>query len=163
MQALIKNGQLVADDDWFIFGLNDSPVTTGRPLIPASQFLSQQQEWAESTSPIGVWLGEEDQPEALEAHLDRLDIIALHLPKFADGRAFSKARLLRQRYGYQGEIRVTGDLLPDQVAFFARCGVNAFACRTAEEASIAMTLLSPFSVHYQTDAYQEALFKRRQG
>jgi uncharacterized protein (DUF934 family) len=123
-------------------------------------FLSQHQEWATAQADCGVWLGEEDQPETLAPHLDKLTIIALYVPKFADGRAFSKARLLRQRFGYRGEIRLTGDFLPDQVAYYARCGVDAFACRTEEEASVALQVLARISVHYQTDAQRSALFER---
>lgn len=161
MQALIKDGQRLVDDHWFMAGFEEATPEKAYPLVPLEQFLEQHHEWAESDSPVGVWLSEEDMPEALEPHLGRLGVIALHLPKFADGRAFSKARLLRQRYGYQGEIRITGDILPDQIAYYARCGANAFACRTEEEAETALALLAPFSVHYQTDAQQVALFERR--
>ncbi|MCH8530439.1 MAG: DUF934 domain-containing protein [Saccharospirillum sp.] len=161
MQALIKDGQRVFDDPWFISGLEDRGKPATQPLVPIAQFLDQHQEWTDSDAVIGVWLSEDDMPDALEPYLDRLDIIALHLPKFADGRAFSKARLLRQRFGFQGEIRLTGDFLPDQAAYYARCGVNAFACRTEEEADIAVALLAPFSVHYQSDAHQATLFERR--
>lgn len=163
MQALIRDGRLVLDDAWYISGQEQAVSSTGQALIPLAQYLEQYQEWSDSDSAVGVWLNEEEMPDGLEPHLDRLDVIALHLPKFADGRAFSKARLLRQRFGYRGEIRVTGDFLPDQVAYYARCGVNAFACRTAAEADIALAMLTPFSVHYQTDVYQTALFERRQG
>jgi uncharacterized protein (DUF934 family) len=50
----------------------------------------------------------------------------LHFPKFTDGRAYSQARLLRERLKYTGEIRATGQVLPDQLNFMRRCGFDAF-------------------------------------
>ena len=66
-------------------------------------------------------------PELIGPDVHKLALILLHVPYFRDGRAFSWARLLRTRLGYKGEIRVTGTRpASDQVAFFARVGVDSF-------------------------------------
>ncbi len=67
-----------------------------------------------------------ESPELIGPDVHKLALILLHVPYFRDGRAFSWARLLRTRLGYKGEIRVTGHVLKDQVAFFARVGVDSF-------------------------------------
>ena len=77
--------------------------------------------------PVGVRLETSDTPEALGEDVHSLAVVELHVPYFKDGRAFSWARLLRTRLGYRGEIRVSGHVLKDQLAFFRRVGVDAFS------------------------------------
>ena len=75
--------------------------------------------------------------------------MVLHFPKFSDGRAYSQARLLRGRFGYQGELRATGGVLQDQIAFMLRCGFDSFESEQkgfGEALAKARTL---FSVVYQ--------------
>ncbi len=90
-------------------------------------------------------------------------VIILEFPAFKDGRAYSQARLLRDRIGYTGEIRARGDVLRDQLLFMARCGVNAFEFAASDTAS-AETALGEFSYVYQTSADGAApVWKRRLG
>ncbi len=65
--------------------------------------------------------------DALVEHLPRLSLIALSFPKFSDGRAYSTARLLRERLGFSGELRAVGDVLADQIPLMRRCGITSFA------------------------------------
>jgi phosphoadenosine phosphosulfate reductase len=76
---------------------------------------------------IGVEVMPDDRIEDIVPHLDRISMIALNFPAFTDGRAYSNARLLRERHGYDREIRATGDILLDQIPFMLRCGFSAFA------------------------------------
>ena len=71
-------------------------------------------------------LANTDAVETLASDVSRLDLITLHFPKFSDGRAYSQARLLRERLGYQGELRATGNVLQDQAHFMLRCGFDSF-------------------------------------
>ena len=43
----------------------------------------------------------------------------------SDGRGYSTARLLVERFKYAGEIRAVGDVLQDQIPHMRRCGFNA--------------------------------------
>jgi uncharacterized protein (DUF934 family) len=76
--------------------------------------------------------------------LHRLDAVVLEFPAFKDGRAYSQARLLRQRHGYTGEIRATGEVLQDQAIFLVRCGFDAFDVddHTAERWQAALRRIS---------------------
>lgn len=160
MQNLIKDGQR-QDDLWTLID-DDAPLPAEGPVIlPLALYQAQKAEWDASDRDLGVWLNDEQMAEDVTDSLDNLALIALRFPKFADGRGFSKARLLRERYVYSGELRAIGDFLPDQVFYMGRCGINAFACRTEDEASIALALLAPFSVRYQGGTDSTPLFEHR--
>ncbi|HET8903663.1 MAG TPA: DUF934 domain-containing protein [Saccharospirillum sp.] len=160
MQNLIKGGQH-QEDPWTLIE-EEAPIpATGPIILPLALYQAQKPEWDAADRDIGVWLNDEQMAEDVTDSLDNLALIALRFPKFADGRGFSKARLLRERYGYKGEIRAIGDFLPDQVFYMGRCGIDAFACRTEDEAMIALALLSPFSVRYQSGTDSTPLFERR--
>ena len=110
----------------------------------------------------GVWLDSSEGPEALVGDLDALSIIAVNFPKFADGRSYSTAHLLRERYGYRGEIRAIGDVLHDQLFFMKRCGIDAYAVRADKDIEAALAGLSTFSDAYQAAVDQpQPLFRRR--
>jgi uncharacterized protein (DUF934 family) len=67
--------------------------------------------------------------EEIADDLEHFQVIALNFPAFTDGRHYSSARLLRDRYGYKGEMRAIGDVLRDQLFYMRRCGFDAFAVR----------------------------------
>jgi uncharacterized protein (DUF934 family) len=106
-------------------------------------------EWLKNPIVSTVTLANTDQVGELAQHLGRLKLIVLHFPKFSDGRAYSQARLLRERFGYRGELRATGDVLQDQLPFLLRCGFDSFESGQkgfGEALAKARTL---FSVVYQ--------------
>lgn len=161
MQHLIKDRQRVEDDPWTLVD-NDAEIPAQGPVIlPLARYLEQQAEWRQTDRPVGIWLGEEHMVEDVADVLDHVQLVALEFPKFADGRGFSKARMLRQRLNFQGEIRAIGDFLPDQVFYMLRCGINAFACRSESEAETTLSLLDTFSVRYQADVTAGPLFEQR--
>lgn len=119
---------------------------TGAPsafaAIPLADWL-QRPDWP------AVSLANTDPVEDLAPHVGRLRLIELHFPKFSDGRAYSQARLLRERFGYQGELRAAGSVLQDQLPFLLRCGFDTFDSEQkgfGEALAKARTL---FSVVYQ--------------
>ena len=88
--------------------------------------------------------------------------ISIDFPKFTDGRGYSAARLLREKYGYDGELRAVGDVLIDQLFFMKRCGFDSFALRDDQDLDDAIAAFSTFSVCYQNDANdQRPLFRKR--
>jgi uncharacterized protein (DUF934 family) len=99
--------------------------------------------------------------EALEAHLPALRAIALHFPKWVDGRAYSQARLLRARYRFEGEIRATGDVLVDMLPLLQRTGFDAVQLREGQSEEAARRALAFFPGHYQADVVERRpLFAR---
>ena len=94
--------------------------------------------------------------------LGRLAVVALVFPSFRDGRAYSQARLLRERHGYDGELRATGQVLRDQFVFMSRAGFDAFEVKKDADADAFAATVQRYSVFYQpTGDGRVAAFNRR--
>ena len=93
-----------------------------------------------------------DDPKALADDVARLPLIAVDFPKFGDGRGFSTARLLRERYGFRGELRAIGDVLRDQLYSMAECGIDAFSLRPDRDPHDALLGLHDFTGLYASSA-----------
>ena len=115
-----------------------------------------------SPPPDMVVLEPGDDPGALAASLGALKVVAVNFPKFGDGRGYSIARLLRERYGYRGELRAVGQVARDNLYFMAQCGFDAFQLREGEDPRAALAAFDDFSEAYQaTAARPRPLFRRR--
>ncbi|HQS17923.1 DUF934 domain-containing protein [Reyranella sp.] len=117
--------------------------------LPASYVALPFAQWKARSEWPAVSLANTDPIEDLAPHVGRLRLVVLDFPKFSDGRAYSQARLLRGRLGYRGELRATGGVLQDQIAFMLRCGFDSFESEQqgfGEALARARTL---FSVVYQ--------------
>lgn len=90
--------------------------------------------------------------DPMAADLTGITRIDLHFPKFTDGRAYSQARLLRQRRQFSGEIRATGDVLIDQLVHMARCGFDVAVLKEGVDAADAQRQFDRFAGFYQGDA-----------
>jgi uncharacterized protein (DUF934 family) len=86
----------------------------------------------------------------LAPYLDRLAVVALVLPSFKDGRAYSQARLLRERYGFRGELRATGQILRDQFMFLVRAGFDVLDVAKLGDVDAFASALKRYTVFYQT-------------
>ena len=106
----------------------------------------------------GVWLAPADDPFALAADVKHLAVIAIDFPQFTDGRGYSHARLLRQRYHYTGELRAIGDVQRDQLYFLGQCGFDAFAIPDGQDAARALRGLDDFSDGYQASVARKPRF-----
>lgn len=164
MQRIIKNGALV-DETWHLLPLEstlDSISNSDDLIVPLQLWLDNKHALKARDGQTGVWLQSSEEIETLVDDLADLPLIALDFPVFTDGRHFSSARLLRERFGYQGEVRAIGDVLRDQLFFMQRCGFDAFAVRADCDAEDALLGLQDFSVTYQTSVEQpQPLFRRR--
>jgi uncharacterized protein (DUF934 family) len=113
---------------------------------------------------VGVWLAPTDDPGLLGADVDVLPVIAVDFPHFTDGRGYSIARLLRERYGYANELRAIGDVLRDQLFALAEVGFDAFVLREGEDAAAALAGFDDFrGVYAPTAARPQPWFRRRGG
>jgi uncharacterized protein (DUF934 family) len=163
MPRLIKDRALV-EDRWVLLRdattLADVPV--GAPVIVPLALWRLEHENLSGRGDVGVWLKPDDDPEALAGDVDQLPLIAVDFPKFTDGRGYSTARLLREKYRYAGELRAVGDVLRDQLYYLQACGFNAFALRADRDAGEALSSFGDFSDSYQaTTARPVPLFRRR--
>ncbi|ADX46140.1 Uncharacterized conserved protein UCP030820 [Paracidovorax avenae ATCC 19860] len=105
-----------------------------------------------ATAPGHHVLAMPNDADPLVQDLAGIERIDLHFPKFTDGRAFSQARLLRQRRGFRGEIRATGDVLIDQLVQMARCGFDVAVLREGVDLTDAQRQFDRFHAFYQGDA-----------
>ncbi len=150
MPEIILRNAVVADDWQVLRPAAEQPVPAlqGRVIVPLAIWLERQSELS-ARGDIGVWLAGSDDPAKLAPSLASLPLIAVDFPKFTDGRGYSIAYLLRSRFGYCGELRAIGDVLPDQLFYMKRVGFDAFALRADKDIRQALRSLQPF-----TDAYQ---------
>jgi uncharacterized protein (DUF934 family) len=125
---LIKDGKFVADRFIFIPDGQAFPEDGG-VMVTLARFQSEGENLLAHHGPVAVRLAAGENPEVLKDDLPKLAAIALEFPVFKDGRAFSWARMLRERFGYKGEIRAVGHFLYDQLAFMLRVGFDAFDVR----------------------------------
>ncbi|WP_300450020.1 DUF934 domain-containing protein [Accumulibacter sp.] len=167
MPRIIKNENIV-EDEWRLITLaaGETPTDVALPnawlLVPLAVWLARREELVARQTPLGVWLDSHEGPEALASDLDRLSVVGVHFPKFTDGRAYSSARLLRERYHYRGEIRALGDVLQDQLFYMRRCGIDAYVLRADKDIEKALAGLRVFSDSYQAAVDQpQPLFRRR--
>jgi len=119
---------------------------------------------ANPPSPEGevIRLEPQDDPAAIAARLQNVSLVEINFPKFGDGRGFSIARLLRERYGYKGELRAVGQVARDHLHYMEQCGFDAFLLRDGEDVAEALAAFDDFSEHYQATVAQPVpLFKRR--
>ena len=163
MPQLIKDRAIV-DDRWQLLrdATQFATVPADVPVIVPLAFWKQEHAVLSDRGNVGVWLAPSDDPATLADDVGRLPLIAVDFPKFTDGRGYSTARLLREKYGYAGELRAIGDILRDQLYYLHACGFNAFAVRADRDLADALRGLGDFSENYQaTVARPVPLFRRR--
>lgn len=103
-----------------------------------------------------------DDPAAVAARLAAAARVDVHFPRFTDGRGYSIARLLRERFGYRGELRAVGDVRRDQLFYLSRVGFDAFLLPEGEDGEAALAALRDFSEAYQASVDRpQPLFRRR--
>jgi uncharacterized protein (DUF934 family) len=160
---LVKDGKITADA--FLHVADDAAIPAdGAILVSAVRFLEQAEALSQRDGPIGViWPNNRDVDE-LVPYLDRLAVVALVFPTFRDGRAYSQARLLRERHGFRRELRATGQVLRDQFVFMLRAGFSAFEVIKAGDAEAFVGTVKRYSVFYQPtgDGRITALHRRMQ-
>ena len=148
---LVKAGHVVEDP--FVRALDDAPIPDGVPVIvPGARFIADARDLVQRDAPIGVLWPNDRKVAELAPWLDHISLVALVFPKFRDGRAYSQARLLRERFGYRRELRATGDVLRDQFQFLLRAGFDAFGVKKPADAGVFAQAAARFSVFYQPSA-----------
>jgi len=142
-------------DRWHALGGEDGPPVSinAEPqlLLDTNQWHAARAQWPADV-PVGIKLANDQDVEDIAADLPRFALVALHFPKWTDGRAYSQARLLRSRYRFQGEVRALGDVLVDMMPLLARTGFDAVVLRHDQSVEVAERALGFFPGHYQGDA-----------
>jgi uncharacterized protein (DUF934 family) len=160
---LVKNTKI--SDDAFVHIADDAPLPSdGAILISAARFLEDPDLISRRLGKTGVVWPNNRNLDDLVPYLDRLAVVALVFPTFRDGRAYSQARLLRERFLYRGELRATGQVLRDQFVFMLRAGFDTFEVKKAADAEAFAQTAKRYSVFYQPtgDGRVTALNRRMQ-
>jgi uncharacterized protein (DUF934 family) len=160
---LVKNGKIAGDA--FIHIADEAEIPAGGAvLISAARFLADADALSRRLGKTGVIWSNNRDVDDLVPYLDRLAVVALVFPTFRDGRAYSQARLLRERHNYRGELRATGQVLRDQFVFMLRAGFDAFEVKKDSDAEAYVNTVKRYSVFYQPtgDGRVTALHRRMQ-
>ena len=160
---LVKNGKIASD--LFVHVPDGAELPgDGAILVPAARFLEDPGTILRHSGKVGVIWPNNRNLDDLVPYLDRLAAVALVFPIFRDGRAYSQARLLRERYGYDGELRATGQVLRDQFVFMLRAGFDAFEVKKQADAEAFAETVKRYTVFYQPtgDGRVTALNRRMQ-
>jgi uncharacterized protein (DUF934 family) len=164
MTTLIKNRRIV-EDRWQTVGLTPGDAEAVPPagdiIVPLALWLERRAALSAHPGRVGVWLGPADEPARVAEGGAFPELIAIHFPVFTDGRGYSSARVLRQRYGFSGELRAIGEVLRDTLFELARCGFDAFSLRADQNAEAALIAFDDFSEVYQAAVDRTALYARR--
>lgn len=149
--ALIKHGKLV-EDTWH----DADDFTDVQALAPLGPVIVGLEVWQQHRDAIlalggaiGLRLAPGQTPDLVAADLHHFTLIALEFAKFTDGRAYSQARLLRQRHGFKGELRAVGEVLRDQLTFMLGCGFDSFSVATERQAQTILDVVAEFAHWYQ--------------
>jgi uncharacterized protein (DUF934 family) len=139
----------IVEDPWRRLADDEPLPADGLVVVSFARWREARAALLARRGPVGLSLANTDAVETLAADVSRLDVIALHFPKFNDGRAYSQARLLRGRLGYGGELRATGNVLQDQLPFMLRCGFDSFESEQTGFGEALARARTLFSVVYQ--------------
>jgi uncharacterized protein (DUF934 family) len=146
---LLKNRAVVSDDPW-TFVKDEDALPAGRDVVVSlARFKNDADALANHGGRVGVQVEPAEEIDDVASKLAKLPLLAIHFPKFGDGRGYSHARRLRERFAFKGELRAIGEVLTDQLFYMMRCGFDAFALAEGKDVQAALKGFEDFSVTYQ--------------
>ena len=162
MQKLLdKTGSQIADL-WNILPADFADALPGEHGLAPLSYWQTKPGGGLNASAVGLWLEGDTEAELVADYVASCECIGIHFATFMDGRGFSLARLIRERYAYTGELRAFGSIIPDQLFFLGRCGFDTFLLDADHQPDDPSLYLDTFSVRYQTCSDQaRPLFRRR--
>ncbi len=160
MTVIIRDGSIATDDTWQ-HAPGEGALPAGDMIVPWARWQAEREQLLDHDGRLGVRLKGDDPLEELAPDLEHLSCVALEFPVFKDGRCYSFARLLRERYDFRGDLRAVGDVLIDQVFFMHRCGINVLELREDQDSDAALAAFNRFTVFYQPAADEPLPLYRR--
>jgi uncharacterized protein (DUF934 family) len=159
MRHILRQREWQADS-WRYLG--EDIVEGDAVVVPLAELRAAREHWWAWSGRLGARLAPVDRVEELSEVLPRLDLIAVEFPTPGDGRGYSHGRLLRERFGFRGELRAVGEgVRQDQVFLLARCGFDAIELAAGEDPQAARRALSRYDVAYQPGAAQVSVRRQR--
>ena len=156
---IIRKRAIVEDD--FIHVADGADLPDGKSIVTLARYVSAREELLARYPSLGVRVGSDKLPGDIP-DVTKLALIAIEFPRFTDGRGYSIARQLRDRYRFTGELRAVGWVLRDQLFYMERCGFDAFELKPGKSLDSALEAFGEFSVTYQaaTDD-KRPIYRRR--
>jgi len=154
MNVIDLHGEVA--DDWLRYDRFRALGDAQRVLVGSADLEKYPRYFERAQFRLAIDLEPGEAIESVAGWLPRLDLVVLNFSAFADGRAFSQARLLRERFEFSGDIRAQGQVVRDQLAFMHRCGINQFVLEDGEQIESALAALSDISVSYQPEPVRSA-------
>ena len=128
---IIKDKQIV--ENTYRYLADDENLSNGNITVSLARWQQEKAQLLSHDGQVGLRLTIEDDVALIADDLNKIALLELNFPAFTDGRLFSRAKLLRIRFGYQGEIRAVGNFMLDQVFYLSKIGVNAFHLNNEEQ------------------------------
>lgn len=162
MARIIRN-RAVVEDSWQLLEAQPAAIPAdGDVIVPLALWRARRAELVGRRGGLGLRVEPADELDTVAADLGHFKVIAIHFPKFTDGRGYSTARLLRERLGFKGEIRAIGDVLRDNLNYLSRCGFDAFVLKSQDKLEEALASFDDFTEGYQASVERpQPLFRRR--
>jgi uncharacterized protein (DUF934 family) len=163
-KQMIINGE-IQPDNWQYLGDGQADISSlpeGDIVVPLAFWQANKQALSGRSGRLGVHIDSHEEPEQVAVDLSNFSVIAVNFPSFMDGRGYSTARILRDRYHYQGDIRAVGDVLPDQLFYMRRCGFSSFVIKEDKDINDAVKYLNTIRHTYQAASDNpNPLFRQR--
>ncbi len=157
-----KDGSAVVIEDRFTRVDDEAPLPDGPVIVSLPRFQAERDALLERGGELGVWLDSDESPSAIAGDLGSLAVVACNFPAFSDGRGFSYARLLRERYRYDGEVRAIGEVMLEQAPFMVRSGFTTFELRDVSDVEEFKAVVEEVRTVYQpTGDGRETALQRR--
>ena len=141
--------------DGFARPADAASLPAGNVILPLARLATEGESVLERGDLLGVELPNTVKLDALAPFFDRLSLVSIGFPSFADGRGFSLGKRLRAK-GYRGTLRATGPLIADQMRHALGCGFDEVETTEAVLARqpVAQWLagLASITLRYQRDA-----------
>lgn len=161
MPQLLRDG-IVQEDDYLLLTQVAELAGQAGVLLPITEVLQNLVVIEKYTGRLGVIVQPETSVKDLLVILPKLSLVAVNYPLYTDGRGHSKARILRDKYHFRGEIRAIGDVFKDTVYYLHQCGFNSFLPRSGETVENLLAGLMVFSEGYQQSSVRSVpLYHRR--
>ncbi len=146
--TLIRNGQLV--DDVYTDARDLDLIPADRPVIVSlQQWQTHRDVLLAGERQLGIRLQSDQSPSLVAGDLKHFTVVALEFPKFRDGRAYTHARMLSERFAFGGEVRAVGDVLQEQLDYMQRCGFDAFEIVASDPIGTWQAVRNDHTVWYQ--------------
>jgi uncharacterized protein (DUF934 family) len=160
MRHILRRHEVVADE-WVHLGEVAEGTTPEAVIVPLPEFRKDAAKWQAFGGRLGLRVAPADRVEDFAADLARVLLVAVEFPNPGDGRGYTTGRLLRDRYGFKGELRAVGHVKRDQIFILARTGFDAFEVAPTEDIEAAAQYLRRYSVAYQPGAPTDSIRKQR--